>query len=370
MKRVGIAVVGLGVGEKHLQALATLRERYDVRAVCDIDRARAEAMAHEFNVPRAVAAVDELWDDPAITLVDLCTPPQTHLDLCCRTLRAGRDVICEKPLVTSLAELDELEAAQGAAVGRRVFPVFQVRWGNGFRQLRHLRAHGLAQHALVTTIETHWRREADYYGRAAWRGTWAGEHGGVCVTQAIHAHDLLTQAIGPVARVSAQLATRCNPIEVEDCAAISLVMADGSLASLSATLGAAVNRSRLKFVFADLTAESGADNPYRPGESPWRFEARTPQVQQRVDEALRSFVAEREGFAGFLAAVHASLCDGTPAPVTLADARESLELVTAIYQSAETGATVSLPLPRDHARRADWSPAAGGYPRRLQQPES
>jgi len=361
--RIGVAVVGLGVGEKHLQAYRELASLYDVRAVCDLDAVRAESMARQFGVPRHGGSLAELFADPALRLVDLCTPPHTHLALMRQVLDAGRDVVCEKPLVTSLAEMDAIEAAARGARGR-VFPLFQVRWGLGFQRLRHLQRAGFGRHALVATVETHWRRDAAYY-RAPWRGTWAGEGGGVCLTQAIHAHDLLLQALGPAAVAQAALATRVNPVQVEDCAAIVLQMADGSLATLSATLGAAVNRSRLKFVFADFTATGEADNPYRAGEEPWRFEAATPVGQAELDAALASFVPGREGFAGFLEAVHRALQQGHEQPVTLADARASLELVTAIYDAAETGRAVTLPLLAGHPRHGGWVPASGGFARGL-----
>lgn len=366
MTRIGVAVVGLGVGRKHLEAYAALREQYEVRAVCDTDPARAAAAARDFGVARVEASLERLFDDPAITLVDLCTPPQLHLAQMAQVLAAGCDVLCEKPLVVSLDQLDTLERLQ-AASGRRVFPVFQVRWGRGFAQLRALQAAGHAQHALVATVETHWRRDDDYYA-TAWRGHWASEHGGVCLTQAIHAHDLLTQALGPVAEVYASLATRARAsIEVEDCAAITLRLRSGALATLSATLGAAGNHSRLRFVFADLTVTSAAPNPYRPGEAPWHFEARSPAAQAGVDAVLRGCPPAREGFEGQLLAVHTALAgalqNGTPAPVTLADAREALELVSAIYHSAENGQPVALPLPPGHPRRAGWAPAAGGFAR-------
>jgi predicted dehydrogenase len=363
MTRIGVAVVGLGVGLKHLQALTGLPQQFELRAVCDIDRSRAEAAAREFGAPRFALDLAQLLDDPTVQLVSLCTPPHLHLDQMRQCLHAGRDVVCEKPLVTSLAQLDELQVLQDQAA-RRVFPVFQVRWGQGFQRLRHLQSQGFARHAQVASVETHWRRDADYYA-AAWRGRWASAGGGVCLTQAIHAHDLLTQVLGPVEQVYAQLATRAHPVEVEDCAAITLRLASGALASLSATLGAAGNSSRLRFVFGDVTVTSGAANPYRPGEDPWTFEARTPALQAAIDDALAACPPAAQGFAGQFESLYDTLTHGAPAAVTLQHARDALELVTAIYASADNGQPVSLPLPRNDPRRDCWAPAGGGFARGL-----
>jgi predicted dehydrogenase len=359
MKRVGVAVVGLGVGVKHLQALAALPQQYAVRAVCDIDAGRAERVARDFGVACGVRELSDLWDDPAIELVSLCTPPHLHLAQIWQCLQAGRDVLCEKPLVVSLDELDAVQAAQ-ASSGRRVFPVFQVRWGHGYQQLRHLQRLGHARTVLVASAETHWQRGAAYYA-AAWRGQWATESGGVCLTQAIHVHDLLTHALGPPVRVFAQLATRANPIEVEDCAAITLRLAGGGLVSLSATLGAAGNSTRLRVVFDDLTVTAAGDNPYRPGEGPWVFEARDPALQPTIDAAVAACPAEAESFTGQYASLYRTRVHGVPAAVSLDDARAALELVTAIYTSAETDQAVTLPLAADAERRRSWAPRAGSF---------
>jgi predicted dehydrogenase len=363
VSRIGVGVVGLGVGRQHLEALSALADRYEIRAVCDLDEARLQAMAQRFGVVRAGTQLDDLLADERIELVHLCTPPHLHLPQILQVLAAGRHVVCEKPLVCSLAELDQVEAA-AARAGRQVFPIFQSRFGHGLQQLLHLQACGYARHALVATVETHWRREADYYA-AAWRGRWATERGGVCLTQAIHAHDILTRVLGPVRTVFAQLATRVNDIEVEDCAAISLVMADGSLASLSATLGAAENISRLKFVFDDLTALGDSPNPYRPALAPWHFQGKTAAIDAALRDTLRGCVPGRESFEHQFAAVHDTLRHGTPAPVTLQDARAALELVTAIYASAASGQAVSLPITPQHPGFKDWRPAAGGFPKSL-----
>ena len=106
---------------------------------------------------------------------------------------------------------------------------------------------------LIASIETHWNRLPAYY-QVPWRGRKATELGGAIISHAIHAHDLLTFTLGPVRRVFARLATRVNPIETEDCAAIVLEMACGALVTSSVTLGAAEELSKFRFCFADLTA--------------------------------------------------------------------------------------------------------------------
>jgi predicted dehydrogenase len=356
-RKLRAAVVGLGVGEQHVDAYVALPALFDLVAVCDLDPARG-AKAAEAHGVAALTSYDALLARGDIDVVNICTPPNTHFPLIMQALEAGLHVVCEKPLVGSLADVDRLIEAQRTARGR-VMPIFQYRFGDGLQRLKLLVDKGLAGDAYLTTIETAWRRGADYYA-APWRGKWATEMGGVCLTQAIHSHDMLSYINGPVRNVFARLKTRVNPIEVEDCAAIAVEMANGSVATLSATLGSAVQISRLRFVFSDLTAESNLD-PYRPSRDPWTFAAPTPDAQARIDVALADFKPDIQFFESQFARFHAAVMAGAEPPVTLADARASLELITAIYHSAETGERVDLPIGPQHPKYRGWTPAAGAF---------
>jgi predicted dehydrogenase len=349
-----VAVIGLGVGEQHVGALAAQQDLFDLVALCDLDPAKAKAAAAKHGVSVPIETdVARLLREGRLDVVHICTPPSTHFALTKHALEAGVHVVCEKPLVGSLADVDRL-AEISRFTGHHVVPIFQYRFGDGLQRLKRLRDAGLTGDALLTTIETAWLRGADYYA-VPWRGKWATELGGVCITQAIHAHDMLTYILGPIASVAARVATRVNPIEVEDCAAASVEMADGSLATLSATLGSARQISRLRFVFRNLTAESNLD-AYRPSRDPWTFLAVDPDRQAEIDRVANAHVAGLQFFQAQFAATHAALGQRTPLPVTLADARASLELIVAIYHSARTGERVRLPIGPDHPLYGGWLP--------------
>jgi predicted dehydrogenase len=232
--------------------------------------------------------------------------------------------------------------------------VFQYRFGNGLQKARHIVETGLAGKPYLATIETAWKRTAAYYA-VPWRGKWETELGGVLVTHAIHSHDILTYLMGPITSVFARTATRVNPIEVEDCAVASLQMKSGALVSLAATLGSQVEISRLRFCFEHATFESGLA-PYSPGDDPWTITPASPEAEARIGKALEDWRFVPSRFEGLLAAYHAAIVDNGPLPVTLADARQSLELVTALMHSAETGKAVALPIGTKHPKYRGWRP--------------
>lgn len=350
-----VAVVGLGIGRSHLlEGYANHRDKFRVLALCDLDQTRLGKVADEFGVERRTTSFDEVLAMADIDIVDVCTPPMVHKPQILAALAAGKNVVCEKPLVGSLSDVDDVVAAEKASRGS-VMPIFQYRWGTGFRKAQSVLKSGFAGQAYVATAETHWKRAADYYA-VPWRGRYDTELGGVLLTQAIHLHDMLCELMGPIASLSAYTATRVNPIEVEDCASAALRFASGALGTLSATLGGADEISRLRLTFENVTIESGLE-AYAPGNDPWTFKARDPARQAELDAIVAAVAPVKPRFAGQMEDYHASLTAGGPPPVTLADARRSLELITALYDSAERESVVRLPLPPDHPKAGSWRPS-------------
>jgi predicted dehydrogenase len=168
---------------------------------------------------------------------------------------------------------------------------------------------------------------------------------------------MLCYVLGPPKRVSAFTTTRVNPIEVEDCAAIALEMDSGAIASLGVTLGSAPEITRHRFSFSGLVAESNT-RPYTNSGDPWMFVGDRPELTEQIDAALTKFEPLPEVYAGQFYRFYDAVRDNTALPVALADARMSLELITAMYYSAETGQSVTLPISTDHPRYASWIPQA------------
>jgi len=350
-----VAVVGCGIGRSHVVAYASHPDKFRVVALCDLNDERLASVGDEFSISRRTKSLADILRMEDVDVVDICTPPAVHLEQILAALEAGKNVVCEKPLVGSLADIDRVIEAERRARGR-VLPIFQYRYGNGVAKAKHIIDRGIAGKPYLASAETFWKRTPKYYDNP-WRGRWKSELGGVLITHAIHIHDLLTFVMGPVKSVFARTATRVNPIEVEDCAVGSLEMQNGALASIAATLGSQEEMSRLRFSFENVTFES-CHKPYAPGDDPWKIIPASPEVQQQIDEALEgwSFVPSR--FEGLFDPFHAALVSGGPLPITLADARQSLELLTAFYHSAETEHPQPLPIGPDHPRYADWSPAS------------
>jgi predicted dehydrogenase len=351
-----VAVVGCGIGRAHIvDGYLPNADRFRVLAICDVNEQRLNALADEVGVERRVREFDELLRMDDVDIIDICTPPGLHLEQILAALDAGKHVVCEKPLVGSLAAADQVIAAENAAKGR-VMPIFQYRFGNGAQQVKRIIDTGLAGKPYLATAETFWTRGAAYYA-VPWRGKWSTELGGILMAHAIHLHDVLFHLMGPATGLFGRVATRVNPIETEDCISASVELASGAFVSLSGTLGSREEISRLRLAFENVSFESGRE-PYEPGVKPWRIIPASDEIGRRIDELLADWEDVPPGYTTQMRRFHEALTTGGPLPVTMADARRSLEIVTAFYHSSRTRTEVRLPIGPDHPLYRGWAPTS------------
>lgn len=346
MKPLKVAVVGLGIGRLHLKAYQNLPDHYQIYGLCDLDPARLrEYQAIYPQVAFATGDYRDLLQRDEIDIIDLCTPPFLHYEQIREALKAGKHVFCEKPLVSSLREVDSLQTLS-TFVGKCLMPIFQFRHGEGIVELKNQVEKGNLGRHLVSSVEIGWSRPPEYY-LSSWRSQWESSFGGTLVSHICHLVDLLTWVIGMPESITANGAALLNDIEVEDTAAILAGYADGSMATIVSTTGAQEERAGMRFCFENLTAESNR-HPYDCSQFPWRYAPRSHPSEEKAGEIKCLFgelfrtAAER-------------LWNGEELPVTLADARNSIEILSAAYLSISRGGTkVRLPISNQDAVYNGW----------------
>src|SRR5206468_1167809 len=127
-------------------------EKFRVQAPCDIYMARPAAVADEFSIPWCITSFDELLRLDDIDIVDICTPAALHFSQILAALSAGKEVVCEKPLVVSLAEIDRL------IVGRRTGHAdFSVPLRDGVKKVKRIIVLGITGRPYLATVETAWK---------------------------------------------------------------------------------------------------------------------------------------------------------------------------------------------------------------------
>ena len=239
-RRLDVAVVGTGaIAAAHAEAVGAAGARARIVAAVEVDPDRLTAFADRWSVPGRFTDLDRMLAEARPDLVQLCTPPSLHRDQALACLRAGVHVLCEKPPALSLAEFDEIAAAEGPG---RFATVFQHRFGSAARRLRRLVEEGRLGRPMTALCETLWYRPDDYFA-APWRGRWEAEGGGPTMGHGIHQMDLLLAVLGPWREV---VAVAEPMIAALICAAASALAEVSCIETLTAPLAALAALTRPK----------------------------------------------------------------------------------------------------------------------------
>lgn len=345
--KVRTAVVGCGkIAVTHAGALAALEES-DFVACCDTDEGRARALAEQHRVPHVFTDARQLFASGLIDAALVCAPHPAHCPLVTAAAEAGVHVLCEKPMSTSLAEADQMVAAADRA-GVSFGVIFQRRfWPSAQRIRRAIDDGKLGKLTLGECSVRIWRSQ-EYFASDPWRGTWATEGGGVLMNQAVHAIDQFQWFMGPAVEVVGRYATLRHSayIDVEDTAVATVVFANGALGTIQAASTFDPGFGFRVAVHGDAgTAVSVWENPEgRQGVNDlWTIPGEADQLP--VWEAAER---DRPGFPEFhilqIQDFLRSLQEKRPPAVTGGEARKSLEIILAIYESSRTGRPVRLPM--------------------------
>jgi predicted dehydrogenase len=115
--RIGVAVVGLGVGAAHARAyLAT--ERCELRWLYDLDAVKARELAADFGAPKAAGHFEQILEDPEVRVISIASYDDAHFGQVVAALEAGKHVFVEKPLCRGAAELGAIKRAWARHAGR------------------------------------------------------------------------------------------------------------------------------------------------------------------------------------------------------------------------------------------------------------
>ncbi len=348
---IGIGIIGAGgISHSHLIGFTKSRTNRDfarVVAIADIDEARAREQAKTYDVPEVFTDYRELLAHPEIQAVSICTPPFLHVEESVEALRAGKHVLCEKPVSANLAGLDQIEAAEREAGGPIFSGVFQHRFGQGALQVKSLIECGRFGRLVFSLSETLWQRPQEYYD-VWWRGTWAQECGGTTMGQGIHSIDTLAWLMGEPASIFADAATVRINMEVEDTSAATVRFRNGALGQIIVTVNAQDNRSRLE-IFGERLQAVSSGSAYGPTSEPFLLASVDPGGAARAgDEAMELHRdATKNLHTPMLHDFLMSIIEKRRPIVTIDECRRSMQLITGMYKSAMTGERVTFPITPD-----------------------
>ncbi|CAI6083436.1 Inositol 2-dehydrogenase/D-chiro-inositol 3-dehydrogenase [Paenibacillus sp. JJ-100] len=345
---INVAIIGAGaISSAHIAAYMQFPERCRIVAVVDMYVEKAQNRIIEYRLLSAVAATDYhdlLQAD--IDLVSVCTPPYTHASIASDFLRAGKHVLVEKPMASSLEEADQmLNAAQKS--GKLLSVVAQNRFTTPMMKLKNVLDSKLMGPILHVQVDSYWWRGHNYYD-LWWRGTWEKEGGGCTLNHAVHHIDAMLWMMGSPIEVQAMMAnTAHNNAEVEDISMAMLRFGHGTVGMITSSV--IHHGEEQQLIFQGKEARVSA---------PWKVAASTsrsngfPEPNPKLEQQLQQQFDElpevtHAGHAGQVENVLDAIERGAPLIVDGESGRNTLELIIAIYKSASMGEKVVLPIPSD-----------------------
>ncbi|HWA87691.1 MAG TPA: Gfo/Idh/MocA family oxidoreductase, partial [Opitutus sp.] len=280
-----------------------------------------------------------------VDVVCVATPSGRHRDIALPALRAGKHVLCEKPLEITTGRVDEVIAAAERA-GRILAGVFQQRFGFGAQRLKQAVESGRFGKLALGSAYVKWWRDRDYYGGSGWKGTAALDGGGALMNQGIHAVDLLQWLAGMPTSVVAQTRTRVHAIETEDTAVALLDFAGGALGVIEAGTSCYPGSS----LRIELTGERGTAVLENGSIIDWRFaderpedaEVRAPRAAETGSGAADPKAIGTEGHRRVVADLVDAIREGRAPSVPGREARNAVAIIEAVYRSQRTGGRVRI----------------------------
>jgi len=344
MKTWNFGVVGAGlIADFHARALGDIPSAKFV-ACCDTNLPRAEALAKKYG-GRAYGSYEDMRKNAAIDIVTIATPSGLHMEPTVAAAKAGKHVICEKPVEITLERIDAMIEAHAKA-GTRLGGIFPYRFNDMMVPLREAIQSGRFGTITCASVYVPWWRTDAYY-EGSWHGTVKLDGGGARMNQSIHMVDMLCDLMPPVESVQAYTATLGHKIETEDTAVAAVKYAGGALGLIYGTTASYPGQFR-RF---EITGTKGTVINVENSITVWQFADERPEdaeVRRRsmrieggggvADPAAITHENHTRNFKAFLDALE----KGERFWIDGAEARKAVEVILAIYRSAREGRLVKL----------------------------
>jgi len=338
-------IIGAGmIANFHGQAIKAM-EGGELHSLYGRNAEKTQQTAQELGC-KAYSDLDAFLADPELEIVTIATPSGAHLEPALAAAKAGKHIICEKPLEVTPERIDQMIAACKEA-GVTLSGIFNRRFHPAMAAFKKAVTDGRFGQLTMCDAYVKWYRDQAYYDSGAWRGTWKLDGGGALMNQSIHLIDQLLYLAGDVKAVCGS--TTClihEGIEVEDTAVAILEFESGARGVIQGATSCWSSTGHPAEV--NLCGEKGsvflADEQFRV----WDFKepaAEDDEVRKTLmqgaevaglganDPSAINFTGHQRNFEDVVSAIQA----GREPSVNGEEARKAVALICAIYESAQNG---------------------------------
>ena len=338
----GFGVIGCGViSDVHLKAIQAVPEARLV-AVCDTREDAARAKAEEYGCDYYVSH-QELVARGDIHVVNIVIPSGLHAKVGIDAAKAGKHVICTKPIDVTLEAVDALIAA-GEENNVKIAGAYQLRSEPVYLRIKEALEAGKLGRPLYANAFVPWYRTDEYYSDG-WHGTRALDGGGALMNQSIHYLDLLLFIMGRARKVAGFAAALGHDhIEVEDIASAVVLFESGAQGVIQGTTCTYLGKP------ASLEVHGTKGNVVVEADELRLWEVEGEPIERTEAPAQVTAVADptvglEKGIDAHIDQIRDvidAIREDREPKLNGHEARRAVELILAIYESSETGQVVEL----------------------------
>lgn len=340
---MNFGIVGCGViAFTHAKALEQLKQyNCNLYAVCDIIPEKADAFAKEHGAGHVYYNYNDLLADPAVDIVCVCTPSGIHGEVCIAAAKAGKAIVCEKPMEITPAKIEQIVNAVEKA-GVKMQCVFQRRLMPVAIAVRQAIADGKFGKICMANARLKYYRDQNYYNSAGWRGTWDLDGGGALMNQGVHGVDLILWMLNePIDTLYGKAQTLARHIHVEDTAAALLTMKSGALCTIESATTAYPGFSTTFCIHGEKGSVIFNDE----GIVEWKFidsenAPARPDSGEVVGGANNPVNIGIYGHICLLRDIAESVATGRDPIIPPQDAGLAVKVICSIYESSRTGKVI------------------------------
>jgi UDP-N-acetyl-2-amino-2-deoxyglucuronate dehydrogenase len=341
--KIKFAIVGAGNIARHHAESICRHPDAELVAVADNSADRARRLAEEVSAaPRLFTDYQEMLKMEEIDVVCICTPSGSHNEVTIAAARAGKHVLCEKPLdikAEGMTAMIDACREHGVKLGC----VFQRRLMPAMLHARKAIQEGKIGKPVLGNAYLKYYRSPEYYKSGGWRGTWKLDGGGALMNQGVHGVDLIQYLMGDVESVFAYSAALTREIEVEDTAVVAMKYKGGAFGIIQGTTSVYPGQETRFELHGDKGTIEFGDN----GIKQWTFmghDEPAPEYEDTLGLASSSNPQQisTAGHYYYVDDMIQAIRDNREPHVNGEEARKSVDLILAIYESARLGKEIIL----------------------------
>ncbi|GJQ62979.1 MAG: oxidoreductase [Melioribacteraceae bacterium] len=227
-------IIGCGhIAQRHAEHI---RNNGQLQAVCDINYERAKALGEKYGIKYYTNYDQMLNEEKDIEIIAVCTPNGLHAEHSIKAMRAGKHVLCEKPMAISVIDAENM-IYESEKTNRRLFIVKQNRYNPPIVRMKEIINDGVLGKILNVQLNCFWNRNENYYNKSDWKGK-KDLDGGILFTQFSHFIDIMYWLIGDVKKAYGLKNNfiHQNVVEFEDSGAAIFEFYNGAIGSINFTI--------------------------------------------------------------------------------------------------------------------------------------